>query len=75
MSVPASFLQVHVRLIADENLMTSIAETDGRGIYLITVAQPHSVEIATYQDSYRVGGTVGETGIHTLGLVLVHQSA
>ena len=45
MQVPAFLIQVQFGLIAHKKLMASVANIDGRGIDLITVAKMDAVEV------------------------------
>ena len=57
MFVLSFFLQVYICLVTYEYFMTSIADADGRCIYLIAVSKHYSVKIATYKYRHRVRGT------------------
>ena len=73
MSVLAFLRHVEVHLIADEQLVATVAEAHGGGVTLITVAEHHAVDAAADEKRHRCVGAVGETGIHHLLLVGVDE--
>ena len=49
MQVPALLEKVQVCLVSHEQLVTSVADVNGRRIDLIAVAEMDAVEVAAYQ--------------------------
>ena len=52
MQVPAFLEQVQFRLVTDIEFVTPVADIDSRCVYLITISQMYTVDIATYLYCY-----------------------
>ena len=74
MSVTSLLIEGQLRLIAHEQLMAAIAETEGRGIDLVAVTQHHAVEQASKESCHRVCGTTAHTSIQHPVVMCVLQT-
>ena len=65
--------EVDIGLITHEQLMTAIAQTDGAGISLVTIAHHNAMKMATDKHRYGVCGTIRQAGIEQTLLIAVLQ--
>ena len=74
MSIPAFLEKVEVALVAQEELVGAVAQTDAIGEGFVAVAQCNAVEVASQEYCHRVGGTVAHAHVHHFLFVCVGQA-